>query len=149
MKINIVELKAVRNISWKLRFCLTLVCQNPLVRLSFYSSVCVNFVAIISAPYRWTNFLIWWWLYKDQAYFVSDFDACLISTFCFVELCPLSLYGKIEKIFCHKKISAPKRWIDFKYGVWLCIDRAYIVSYFRCCPLSTSCTSRVYLTQSV
>ena len=53
---------------------------------------------------------------------------------------PLLFYGaaifwggngdrKIAKI-CITKILAPNGWIDFKFGVWLCIEGECVISCF-------------------
>ena len=43
-------------------------------------------------------------------------------------------------------ISASNGWIDFKFGVWPHVDWIYVVCYFGCSLISTSCTVGLFST---
>ena len=74
----------------------------------------------------------------------AHFDICLLPTSCSVQ--PFFTMQNDRGINV-TKILAPNGFIDFKFGVWLYIDGAYVGSIFRCCLISNSCTSWVYLAQ--
>lgn len=63
-----------------------------------------NFVAKISAPIGWIDFMFGTWLYKDGAYVISDFDCYWISTSGFLELSHFFHYMEKWRSFCHKNL---------------------------------------------
>ena len=68
------------------------------------------------------------------------------NSFHFMGRCHFTLYGMIEKIFV-TKLSPSYWWISFKFGVSLCIDGVYIVSFVYCCPILTPVPLRVCLSR--